>query len=469
MPPSNNASDANIPPTSRLPLELYAEIFEYLDNPSGVSMLQTCRSIHLLCQYVHYRSIDIYSPTLYQAVLRGSLLLATLLERPDLATAVKELTVGGMRSSRLNQTDNLSSNYSENEFREALGLHHHSINHIPITFPTLKLGHPTLTTQYSLSHEFWLLLDLLPNLVILNLPIRGPMAMSLAFAALGMTTLDKPAALRHAQTLNLRRSSDDSSGGSARDFVALFSLPDLKTLRVSGIADMGPDWRWEYFLEEQLWEHGESSVENLHFKHCDFGPNLLATLLVLPRALRTLFYTQARKSTRHTPFGFDWDAFSSALRTHTTTITSIDISTVTTHGHSIIIETIGTLESLREFLVLREVRLPARALLGPARESSPSDTDSPPSDPASLSLALPMSLVTLEIRLNWPWNLRYFMDRTSCPEGWPSEKRHLPALESFILRRIGGDDAARKAGKEVIDAFANAGIEVIPPLGNQAG
>ncbi|KAF8309540.1 hypothetical protein DL93DRAFT_2230805 [Clavulina sp. PMI_390] len=318
----------------------------------------------------------------------------------------------------------------EDEFRNTLRRHGHSVNHIPITFPALEIRSSILS--YQVSPEFWLLLHLLPNLSTLKLPKTSHMMLSLALAALGMTTVGRPAALHQVRTIKLIQ----SSRGTARDFVALFGLPLLRDLSVEGIVDLGPDWCWESFLEAQLWKHGESTVENLRFNRCDFDPSLLATLIIAPLALQA----------------------------HASTITSIDISIATGLYHATTTTILGTLGSLREFSHAKRIAAP-RTSTPWACIKSPSVVNLPrssqPSSPTFPDYPRNTAPQAMETAL--------FMDGTTCPEQWPSEKRDLPALEIFLLRRMGGDDWAREAGRYIISAFEKAGIDVITYFGEGEG
>lgn len=112
------------------------------------------------------------------------------------------------------------------------------------------------------------------------------------------------------------------------------------------------------------------------------------------------------------------------------------------------------------FTVLQHVRLPADALLGP----NP-DEENQFSRQRTLSTLLTTSLVTLDITLNSAWDLRRFMDSTSCPRGWLAESGSLPNLESFAVHHDEKDDAMQKAGSDLVQSFEDAGIKLVvsPP------
>lgn len=450
-----------------LPLELLVEIFTSLDNATAANMLLTCRAVYGLCQQMWYRSVDLAaSPETCASEVRLSRFLRTVLRQPELGTLVHELAIG--RANRVLESienpDDEFDTLAERNFLETIHPDNGDESLITATFPRLVPANtPIFRDDFLYSPELFRLLELLPHLRTLRVVEGATIRDTLTFAALGMLPSGLPAGLRDIISLHVKFGAariDEPDHFTAQDILPVFSLPSLRSLTVEKLVDKGPDWRWETFIEEKLWDHGMSSITHLSLESCDIAPPLLSTLLVLPKELHSLRYSMVPDP--HHRHGFDWDSFSAAIYTHSGTLTTLDVSSLTTHDYSSEAgPTVGTLESLRDFSVLQHVRLPARALLGPARDNSNTDSH----HPQALSLLLPASLITLELRLNWPWDLRYFMDRTSCPELWWNEKVNLPHLTSFVVRRFGGDDAARKASSDLIDAFADSGIIIDPPLG----
>lgn len=104
------------------------------------------------------------------------------------------------------------------------------------------------------------------------------------------------------------------------------------------------------FIEEKLLDHGMSSVTHLALESCDIFP----PLLVLPKERHSLQYSVVPDSYhRH---GFDWDSFSTAIYTQLATLTTLNTPSLTTQNHAPRAgPTVGTLETLRNFSVLRQV------------------------------------------------------------------------------------------------------------------
>lgn len=455
--------------TPRLPLELIIEIFSNLDNDSAANALLACRAVYDLCQHTWYRSVDLsVSCTRIAPEKISAQFLRTISRRPELGKLVRELAVGctnRIPGISVVRTIQRGAPTAETKFLNTIEEDGSDESLTMVPFPRLMLPDvPIFRPVLEYSGELYRLLELLPNLRTFDLLEGGFMRDSLTFAALGLTTNGIPAGLRDLHTLHLhfgRSSPSELKHFSGQDIVPLFSLPALRSLTVERLVDCGPTRRWEGFIKEKLRDQGMSPINHLALVECDIAPSLLSAILVLPRELHTLQYDMVPDPRQL--HGFDWDAFSAAIYTHSATLTMLNVSNLSldefsTESGSIV----GVLQSLRDFAVLQHLRLPARALLGPVRDESSLDC----CYPLSFSPLLPTSLITLDLRLNWPWDLRSFMERTSCPELWWIEKANLPNLTQFVLRRVGGDDLACRAGDNLIKAFAESGIIVEPPLGD---
>lgn len=185
------------------------------------------------------------------------------------------------------------------------------------------------------------------------------------------------------------------------------------------------------------------SLRGIDLVDSNIDPAAVRDITLLPKALEMFTYTWDNSG-----WGIedrlDCSLLFEGIKAQAESLTSLNISTSISHRHHqpTIDAPIG---ALRDFSTLKHVTLFAGVLLSsPLRSSAPSP----------LAELLPPTLVTLDISLGDPWDLRLSMAVTGCPYTWTETRRSFKSLETFCIH------CDERVFIELILAFRNAGITI---------
>lgn len=445
--------------------ELIMEIMEYLDDFNSISL--TSRHLHIIAERFMYRSVDLrgvpQSAEHHHDVLslRMRRFLRTLVQRPELGTRVRYLTVGdGVWCDRDYEFYTPHGDVNENkpeQFADWAGWDREYVDLISKIAPIVDMSLGCIL-DFDVSSAALLLLSLhyLPRLHLLELPRDARLMQTLGHVMCGLIPGGVPSGLKSLQVLDAYDSEVVDAVQHPEDQIAcqyvepILSIPNLEYCCLSNIVEPKPD----IYVPRAA-----SSVQHLELRHCNIESTSLQALILAPKELKSFTYVVSRDTVPIPQRSeLDCSLLSMTLRFHAASLTTLIIrDTANTHN----LDASGLIGSLREFPVLQHVKLCAELLLAPPLRA-PSRTSSPYATYNPLGDLLPPSLVTLELWLSHRFDIPKFIRSTGCPQAWREAKTRLPACEEFTLHYV--PQNAPPLIKLVTSTFAHVGITLSLPV-----
>lgn len=450
---------------SDLATELVIEVLSHLDDWRDTCLAS--RQLRDISEVLLYRDVDLSASRKEEGLdaETGRLrqFLCTIVRRPDLGRHVRTLTVDAGAMSELCDIHSFRSVSEKGEGEgegEAALLDHasqESENDLLLLLSiTKRLGlSPKLLQTPSTSLPALVLVAFhhLPRLQSFHCPKPSCISSGLCAAIAGIIPGPLPIALQSLEELDISypRRMSRKNWCPSEVVTPILTLPKLKTCRLYDVEGYLPA-TWQKRING-------SAIQNLELIHSHIDSSLLQSLILTARKLETFKYTDIGESHYQVPEQhiLQCSVLQSALHAHASTLTSLEIR-ASGNRNGIRVNGNGCIGSLREFPVLRHIKLYAEVLFGSPLPLGPAMNNPPP----QLGSLLPPSLVTLDLWLGDRFTIVDLVAATGLPYSLKQTKELLPMFQTLSIHGAFSPLMSR-AAMDAVREFRGVGIVMVLP------